>query len=378
MTTGIIVIGGHIQGLGILRILGREEIPGIIIDSEKKNLARYSKYCNAFFQVTENNLLDFLRRKSSVKRFAGWVLFPTNDFHVRLLSVNKRELEEHYIVSTDNWDVVRRFYNKKETYKLAQQLKIPIPFSFYPKNINQLDNSPVSFPCIIKPAIMHVFYKKFKKKVFVCHNLTELKVNYRNAREVIPADEIIIQEIIKGPSKNQFSVCFLFLNGKSYVSLTANRMRQHPLDFGNATTYAETVDLPQLKKYGEKILSKVNYNGICEVEFKLDENDNQYKFLEVNSRTWKWHTIANKANTPFLKVYFDYLTGKEIIPSKGFNKASFWHLITDLPVSIQLLFNGYKYWWRKSKPIEHALWATDDIMPWFVEKIFLPYYIINR
>lgn len=375
---GAIVLGGHVQGLGIVRILGRENIPVLVIDNTKVNLAKHSKYCHNFFRVKEDLLFDFLNSLVQSQQYSGWVIFPTNDFHVRLLSENKQQLGKNFIVGTDSWNAISIFYNKRETYRLAKNLKIPIAKTFFPKNENDLDGLKVEFPCIIKPAVMHDFYKQIKKKVFVCRNIFELKANYDKALKLIPANEVIVQDIIKGPSKNQFSACFLFLNGKTYVHLAACRMRQHPLDFGNATTYAETVDIPLLREYGERILKAADYNGICEVEFKLDNRDNRYKFLEVNTRTWKWHTIANKAGTPFIKSYYDYLTGKDIQPSEGFSRSSFSHFLTDFPIQLQLFFKGYRYWYRKIKPIEHAVWAIDDAMPWFFEKVYLFYFIFKR
>lgn len=377
-TIGIIVLGGHIQGLGIVRIFGRKGIPVIVIDNTSFNLAKRSKYCSSFYKINDNNLLGFFTLPEIEEKYKSWVIFPTNDLHVKMLSQNKELLENNFIVSTDSWNKVNLFYNKKETYKLAKKIKIPIAKTFFPNNENDIEKLGIEYPCIIKPAIAYNFYKQIKKKVFVCKNLINLKKNYHKALKIIPAEEIIVQEVIKGPSKNQFSACFLFLNGQTYVHLAACRMRQHPLDFGNATTYAETVNLPELKEYGERILKAASYNGVCEVEFKLDDKDKQYKFLEVNARTWKWHTIANKADTPFLALFFDYLTGGKIQPVNRLTHASFFHFLTDFPIQIKLLLKGYRYWNRKLKPIESAVWALDDKIPWFYEKLYLLYFIFKR
>jgi len=375
---GAIILGGHIQSLGILRILGRENIPGIVIENTGKNLARKSKFCKGFWRISDEKLLDFLIHLGKKSRYKNWVVFPSNDFHVRLLSENKELLEKFFIISTDEWEVIRLFYNKKNTYTLAASLEIPVSPTFFPESEKSLGEVETRFPCIVKPAVMHEFYRQTGKKVLVCRDRKELQKNYRKAAEVIPAHEIMIQEVIPGPSRNQFSCCFLFLNGRTVVHLVACRMRQHPIDYGNATTYAETVDIPILKEYGERILRGANYNGICEVEFKLDERDGQYKFLEVNTRTWKWHTIANKAETPFLKTYYGYLNGNGIEPVKGYKSASFSHMLTDFPTQLRLLVRGAKYWNRKVLPVECAVWANDDPKPWFWEKIYLPHMVINR
>ena len=155
-------------------------------------------------------------------------------------------------------------------------------------------------------------------------------------------------------------------------------MRQHPIDFGNATTYAETVDAPELKAFAEQILSAANYNGLCEVEFKMDSRDNQYKFLEVNTRTWKWHTIANKAETPFVLTYFNFLTGKKVNKTTTFKHATFRHLITDFPIQLKLWKKGFDYAFRKESNLEHAVYDPKDWKPWLMEKLLLPILIFSR
>jgi len=375
---GIIVLGGHIQSLGIIRIFGRENIPAIVVDNTYTNIARHSRFCSGFYYVPDNDLLAFLTKFSDSDIFKRWVIFPTNDSHVKLLSINKTELEKHYIVSTDNWDVVSIFYNKRNSYRLAEKINIPIAKTWFPDSIDDIKNYDIEFPCIVKPAVMHDFYKKIKKKVLYCKTPEDLEKNHSKALKIIPEDEIIIQEIIPGSGRNQFSACFLFLNGITYASIVACRMRQHPVDFGNATTYAEITDVPELVEMGERILKEAKYNGICEVEFKKDDRDGKFKFLEVNTRTWKWHSIANKAGTPFLKMFYDYLTGKKIEPVSTKKFASFRHALTDIPIQFILLLRVLSHWFRIKKPVENAVWDKNDPNPWFFEKLYLIYFLFKR
>ena len=375
---GIIVLGGHVQALGIVRIFGKNAIPAIVIDKTSKNITKHSIFCKGSYAVDDKELLPFLIQKGQEEVFKDWLLFPTDDFQVRLLSENRDELSKYFIVTTCSWDIIKLFYNKVQTYRLAVSLDIPIAGTFFPQNENDLNEISPVYPCIIKPAEMHDFYSQVKKKVFVCKNFQELINNYKRACSIIPRDEIIVQNIIPGPSRNQFSACFLFLEGKSYVSLIACRMRQHPIDFGNATTYAEAMDIPVIKEYAERILAHANYEGVCEVEFKKDETDGQYKFLEVNTRTWKWHAIAEKANTPFLMNYSKWLNGEKIKPVKVQSHASFRHTLTDIPTQIKLLLKGFDYALRLKKPVVHGVWSWNDIKPWLFEKLYLFYLIRSR
>lgn len=375
---GAIVLGGHVQALGIVRILGRLGIPVAVIDNTRQCIARWSRFCSAFYRVSDEKLEQFLMDGKCMENHSGWVIFPTNDFHVRVLSMARESLGRHYTVSTDCWEKVGIFYNKKNTYRLAGEAGVPIPATFFPAGATDLDRPGITYPCIVKPAVMHDFYRKSGKKVFLCRNHKELEDNYRKALEIIPPEEVIIQEVIPGDGTDQYSACFLFLDGKSFASMTACRMRQHPLDFGNATTYAETVDEPQLLEYGLKLLEASGYNGLCEVEFKRDRRDGTLRLLEVNPRTWKWHSISEAADVPFIQLFYRWLSGEAVEPAAPPARASFCHAATDIPVRLQLLFKGSKYWNRILRPVQNAVWAPDDPSPWWYEKLYLFNFMITR
>lgn len=377
-TTGAIVLGGHVQALGIVRILGRRGIPSVVIDETGRCIARHSRYCDGFYRVSNDELESFLTGEICTTKYRNRVVFPTNDFHVRILSHRRDALGRYYRLSTDGPAVIDLFYNKINTYRLAGRAGVPIPLTFFPGRKEDLDDPEIPFPCIVKPAVMYDFHRKTGKKVFLCNDRNELRQSYARALQVIPASEIIVQEVIPGDGRNQFSSCFLYVGGRTYVKLTACRMRQHPLDFGNATTYAEVSDVAEPGEYGERLLHAAGYNGLCEVEFKRDPRDGIYKLLEVNPRTWKWHLIAEKAGTPFIPLWFDHLNGHDIEPVTGYRKASFCHATTDIPVRLTLLFRGAGYWNRCIRPVQNAAWAGDDPAPWFFEKIYLPCLIINR
>jgi len=372
---GIIVIGGHVQGLGIIRIFGKNKIPTILLDNTKFNLARYSKYCNKF--LLYKNLLEKLIKVGKSREFQNWLILPTNDYHVLLLSKNKTILSKYFTVGIDKWSVIKIFYNKKNTYNLAEKLGIDIPKTWFPDSLNTISKFPIKFPCIIKPAVMHEFYSVTKKKVFVCNNKQELVKNYQKASEIIPPEEIIIQDIIPGSSENLYSACFMFSGGESQVQLVARRKRQHPINFGNATTFAETVKNNNLINISEKLLQEVTYDGICEVEYKYDERDGKFKLLEINTRTWKWHSIAIKSETPFLMSYYNRCYGLEKIVKLDFKDACFKHLITDIPVIMKMIFKGI-FKRSVSQNVQYATWDKDDYLPAIIEIIILPYLMINR
>ncbi|MCH8569467.1 MAG: ATP-grasp domain-containing protein [Balneolales bacterium] len=374
-----IVLGGHVQGLGLIRALGKMGYHVTLFDTTPRNIARHSKYCSGFKEIPNKDIIPFLLSDEAVGNHKSSIIFPTNDEQVEYLSRNLNILKENYLPATDSWDIIETCFNKIKTYGKAMDLDIALPDSYFPQDIEEVRKlaDKVPYPCIIKPAVMFRFYNSFKKKVFVCKDKESLIANYQKALEIIPANEIIVQDIIPGGSENQYSVGCLFDRDKPIVSIAARRLRQHPIDFGNATTYAETVRIPQLTETAYKLLDKINYRGICEVEFKKDTRDGTFKFLEINPRTWKWHAIAEMAKTPFIESYVQILKGEKTEEVNSWEQAAWSHYITDLPTNINLRMKGL-YQKPEVKRRSQAVFSTEDVMPAVYELLYLPYLILSR
>ena len=81
----------------------------------------------------------------------------------------------------------------------------------------------------------------------------------------------------------------------------------------------------------------MKYTGLAEVEWKRDPRNNQLKFLEVNARSWGWHSISSAVVGNLPKMYYDFLTtGKyNIVQPKYGVRWVKW--ITDVPVVFDLM-----------------------------------------
>src|SRR5690349_21088361 len=98
---GAVVVGGDYQGLGIVRSLGRHNIPVCIIDDEH-SIARFSRY--ATYAVRTTTLRDQRQTVEAVleigHRFGlkDWLLFPTRDETVAAFARYRSLLAEYFLV----------------------------------------------------------------------------------------------------------------------------------------------------------------------------------------------------------------------------------------------------------------------------------------
>ena len=390
---GAVVIGGHVQGLGIVRMLGFQKIPVVLMDVTSYNIGRFSKYCSKFIKMpadifeSEQKFCDFLKEKSRQYNLQDWLLFPTDDQTVAYLSRNKRELSNYYAIWTPAWNVVVQCYNKKLTYSLAKKIGLPIPESHFPDDLTDVRalNDGLQYPVIIKPAVMHTFYAKTGSKAVLVHNREELEEQYRKVTEVISPSEIIIQEIISGSPENLYSCGSFFKDGDMVASITGRRSRQIPMDFGKASTFVELVDIAEIRTLSLKLLDALGYYGLSEVEFKYDVRDGTFKLLEINPRTWKWHSIAllSGLNLPHL-LYCD-MNGEDCCSElKCPNTESDGKWIdeyTDLYVSMKEMLQGRmttRQYVRTvtGKKVFGAL-SSEDPLPFVAETLMIP-VLCNR
>ena len=379
--TGAIIIGGNFQGLGLLRSLGKQGIPVYLLDHELC-IGRFSRYTDKFLKCPdvrkESTFLQFLMDLAKKENLTGWLIYPNDDETVCFLARYKSQLEEYYRITTQSWDVVKFAYEKKLTYKLAERCGIPIPKTFYPGNIDELQQLDLEFPVIIKPSIKEPFFSKTKKKAIQVDCRSKLEEEYlRLTRLVGDSQTIMIQELITGGAKNLYSVGSLFSNGDLLAKVVVRRPRQHPMNFGRATTYAETLEIPELEEMTRTILAKIGYRGLSEVEFMMDPKDGKYKLLEINARAWGWHTISIGAGVdlPYLS-YLDMLG--ESVKRNGFMPGVNWiRMVTDIPTAFgelvrgRMSFSDYIDSLKGKK--QFAVWSVKDPLPFLAELLILPY-----
>lgn len=386
---GVVVVGDHVQALGIIRSLGPRNIPIYLLNDKNLCIGRFSRYTKKFMKIPdmENGIgfVEFITKLAERKRMDGWILMPTNDVAVYTLSKHKETLEEYYKVPTPCWDVTKLAYNKKLTYQIAENNNIPVPKTIYPKNIDELYeiSSDIDFPVIIKPAIVDRFYKKTKTKVFKANNKNELIKAYIRASHVIDSSEIMVQEVIPGGPSSLYSFCSFFKNGEVKGMFIGRRSRQRPMDFGSASTFVESVYMPELVELGTRLLKAINYYGLSEVEFKKDERDGEFKLLEVNARTWLWHSLAMRCGVDFPYILYKDLIGDEIAPITSFTESVKWiHLYTDIGVMAKEVLKGnmsikdYAISLKGEKVF--GVFSWQDPMPFIAESLMLPYLWATR
>jgi D-aspartate ligase len=382
---GAVVVGGDYQGLGIVRSLGRQGVPVCIIDDEC-SIARFSRY--ATHAIRTGSLRDELATVEIVldvgRRLGldGWLLYPTRDETVAAFARYRSRLTERFRVATPAWNTMRWVWDKRNTYELASKLGIPTPRTYWPGTLRELDEIPFDGPVAIKPAIKEHFVYATKAKAWRANTIDERRELFLRAADCVGPGEVMIQDLIPGNGDQQFAYAAFFKNGQAVGSMVVRRQRQHPPEFGRASTFVQTIELPILETLSEQFLRAIDYYGLVELEYKLDTRDGEYKLLDVNGRTWGYHTLGAGAGVDFPYLLFADQLGESVAPRRGKPGVNWIRLVTDVPTAIVEMAAGRLNWGdylRSLKSVdEEAVFKREDPLPGLVELALIPYLSLKR
>ena len=170
-------------------------MPACIID-DKSSISRFSRYATHVVRVAnlreEQQTVDTVLEVGKRLGLEGWVLYPTREETVAAFSHHRPELSEWFRVPTPAWNTVQWAWDKRNTYRLAQELGIPTPKTWYPQDLAELEQIEADMPLAIKPAIKEHFIYATKAKAWRANNRSELAELYQRAVALVGPGETMI------------------------------------------------------------------------------------------------------------------------------------------------------------------------------------------
>ncbi len=376
---GVLLIGADFQALGVARALAEQHVPVFLLEPEP-GIARYSRFIRRRLAkhdlLTDSGSVDFMLQLAENASLKDWVIFCVDDGTVEFLAKNHAALSRKYIVSVPAWEVTQNFYEKDRAAELARRTGIPVPIAYPSASLDELLEADIAYPAVLKPTFKKDYYDKTNDKAVLVQDRKSLIREFRAMNKLIDASQIMVQEFLVGGPRNLYSFAAVFDGEKVVAGLSAHRMRQHPMDFGHATTYAETRDMPQLEELGTRFLKALNYRGVAEIEFMFDERTGTYKFIEMNGRFWGWHSLTYHAGLNYPMTLYQTLQGIEVQAKSPQINAKWVRLLTDVPTIARETLRGRMSPLRFVEALcngsRDAVWSWKDPMPFVMELALAP------
>lgn len=378
-------MGADYRALGVVRSLGRRGIPVWVIKQGGHLVATTSRYVRRMVPWPEGNdreKVRFLKELCARHHLGGWMLFPTDDYTVGLVANNHKELGIGYRLTVPPWERLRWACDKRLLHQLAERLGIHQPWTACPSSPERLKEIDCPFPVILKPAIRLKPSSLAVPKAWLAEDRRTLEARFDEASGMLGAENLIVQEVVPGGGEEQISYAALCKDGYALASMVARRTRQYPKDFGQLSTYVETIEEPRIMEPAERLLGALRFTGLVEIEFKRDLRNGQFKLLDVNPRVWGWHTLSRRVGIDFPYLLWTLGQGKPVPRLRGRVGERWVHLSADLRIAITEILGGrlsVRSYLRSIRgPRESAIFAWDDPLPGILDLPLFAYTLGRR
>ena len=348
-----------INAIGVIRSLGKENVK-TIWTAPFEHRWYYPKHCEAIicpdFTTEENHFIQFLLNLAKREDLIGAVLIPTSDASLKVISNHKGLLSKDFRPLVCEWSTIKKIIEKNFSYQIAETLGISVPKTYYPKTKEDTlrISKEINYPCLLKPASSHTFTKKFKQKLFRVTDSNELLQTYNQFSKM--GFNIMIQEEIPGEDENLVTINIVFNKRSEPLDIFMHRrLVQNPPQYG-IVALGESIWEPKIIQPALTLMKSIDFEGIAQLEFKWDKRTKEYKFIEINGRSYLSISFPTSCGVNLIHLAYRNCIGENIAPLTNFScKYKCGAKWVDFPLYIKSLIQHTKMKKQKLKRLVKPL-----------------------
>jgi len=341
-TRPAVVLSDDEVALPVVRDLGRQRIPTLLVTPGRDNAARFSRYCAVMMCSSlgqgEEKLIADLEAIGATLPQRG-VLFSCDDDYLVAVSRHRAPLEAYYDVPLPEWERLRALSDKEQQLLLAQAAGVATPISSIVRDVDDFRAAleAVPFPCLLKPIVARDQFRAVEFKVVVAQTRGQLEEAYTRHASSGP---FLLQEIIPGGDE-QVWIAGTYHDAASrcVARFTGRKLRQHPRGFGVARL-CESRWSDEVADLADRVLTEARYHGVADVEFKRDPRDGRLKFMEINARQGYWVALPTAAGVNLSLIAYADVTGATCAPFRQRDGVRWIDALHDAPDSIREIRRG--------------------------------------
>lgn len=350
MKYNILVLGGWADNtFGTLRQLEPiRNINLICADSAKFRAVHFSKLCKKSYRLPPYEDPSCIKKIFKIcKQDKIDILLPTVQPAMVEVSKNKEKfLKAGVKLSLPDYDILKKTIDKIFLYNhcLKHHIDQPKTFLLSDYSINQIFEES-TFPLIIKQRAgtgQHDQKLVYNKQDCIKHLNKICKTNKKS--------HIIIQEYIPGLPLDYMYTTGLLYNHKHKLKavIPTKKVRELPFSPGGTGVCVKSENNIKVKNFCINLMDSFKkWEGIADIETKIDPRDNKVKLIEINPRPWGPMHNVYVAGVNFTYLWIKTALKQDFKPILNFKENVYTVFITrDIIMFLNLLHNLFsKHWY---------------------------------
>ena len=280
--TKVLVLNATIRsGLIVIQSLAKNGFNVIGADDRRLPFDLHSRYTIPYFTLPNSGDSLFIPRlKELLKQQKAEVLLP--QFCAEQISKHRKEIEKHTYILVPDYDGFCASNDNQRTLEACEQLRIGCPrllsFEQAIEMLRMNSGKTSTYRVVLKPR------RDFggSRGVYMLNDPDSLI----RAREIVEKNygPAVIAEFIPGNSQSMRAVNLVLDKKSNLVAFfTFKKIREYPVSGGLSALGVSTYE-PELVDIVMPLLKRWRWQGPADVEFKIDNRDNQPKLIEINPR----------------------------------------------------------------------------------------------
>ncbi|GAB1342060.1 hypothetical protein MASR1M101_11870 [Gemmatimonas sp.] len=376
----MVVIGGHINGLGLLRALEARGVRTAVVTTASYDLAHRSRAVSGWdtaanLEATPGRLLETLERRA--RDWAGWALLPSNDGALLAIEHGREWLTARHPLLAPDAGIIPRVLDKAVMREVAARAGVSLPRHFGMATTENSLLDQVTFPAVVKPLQSQPFGQLFGCKLFVVHDRAALDLAVRRVQQA--AVPCTIDAWIGGDDRIVAGAVYFGRDGSVSPAVFARKLRQGP-PFAGVARVAELApeavlperEAQQLREGMAEMLRPLGFHGVADAEFKRDERTGAWQFIEVNCRSVLYNSLLLRGGFDIAGLSWTELTTGRVPPVTATRWPGVWvNTHADLlysvayrqqdPMPLARFLAPYR------RPVLDAVWSARDPLPGLVQ-----------
>lgn len=314
----VVIVGGGIGGLGLVRSLAPARMPIFLIESSRSQPAVWSRHCRSIIIKTLSGriLVDGLIKLRAQLPLPP-VLLLADEMAVLTVSEYRDELKPHFKLRLPSPETTRDLFDKQRFQRLAERAGWPVPRSVVVADVADAARlEAVRFPAVVKPVDKTaVHHGDIVRAALAPNRDAATNMCLRALQE---GSTSIVQEWIEGPADSiYFCLFYRGANRQTVAMFTGQKLAIEPPSVGSTTFCRHAREAAAvLEPITEDILNATEYEGIGGMEYKWDSARNAYFIIEPTVGRIDWQgeiATLNGVNIP-LSAYCYETTQSGSVP----------------------------------------------------------------
>jgi predicted ATP-grasp superfamily ATP-dependent carboligase len=360
----------HHGGLGVIRSLGRLGVPVYGVHEGRWAPAASSAYLHGrcYWQPEPEHAEQLTEGLTRLAGHIGQraVLLPTDDAGAIFLAEHGARLRPMFSFAAPPAGLPRQVAGKYSLALLCAELGVPCPAAVLPGSLAQARAfaAEAGYPLIAK--LSTPWAGRGLRSTSVLAGPDQLAAAYQQCAQA--GAGLMLQEFVPGGSGHDwFFHGYCAADSTCRPAFTGVKERSYPAHAG-LTCLGRSTPNDLLRTQVSRLLTRLGYRGITDLDLRLDARDGQYKLLDFNPRLGaQFRLLRDTAGQDVATAAYLDLTGQPI--PAGQQVAGRGFLVENYdPLGALRYWRdgelGLRSWLASLRTVHETAWfARDDLRP---------------